>query len=147
MLKKMHRLICFLLSLVLVSLVGVHAHAADPRASDYLHAYTAYGYDYGGGHISVWYEVMGVETMDEIGALTIRLQEQTPGSSTWTTIETYLHTENPDMLSYVDLFFAGHVDYYGARSGYSYRAYVTIWAGKNGGGDSRVILTPVFTAA
>lgn len=110
------------------------------RASEYLDSYSAYLYSEGGGDISVWFDVEGTGTMDEIGALSIRLQERQNGSSTWTTVKTYSYINYSDMLGYDHLFYASHVDYSG-QVGYSYRAEVTVWAGKDGGGDSRVILT------
>ena len=42
-------------------------------------------------------------------------------------------------------FYASSVDYSGTK-GSSYRAYVTVWAGKNGDGDSREILTNIVVA-
>lgn len=41
--------------------------------------------------------------------------------------------------------YASNVDYSGI-DGYSYRAYVTIWAGKDGNGDSREVLTNTIIA-
>ena len=137
--KRLRNTLCFVLVLALSLCVGAKAEAAETRASAYLAAYLAYVYSDGKGNISVWYEVEAARTMDEVGVLTIRLQEQAPGSSTWTTVKTYRYTDYPDMLSYDDDLHYGHVDYKGTV-GYSYQAYVTVWAGKNGDGDSRIIL-------
>ncbi len=49
------------------------------------------------------------------------------------------------MLGFNKRFHVSHVDYSGI-SGYLYRADVTIWAGKNGSGDSRRILTSAIIA-
>ncbi len=81
--------------------------------------------------------------MDEIGALSIRLQRYSNGS--WTTVKTYSHTNYTNMLGFNKRFHVSHVDYSGI-SGYLYRADVTIWAGKNGSGDSRRILTSAIIA-
>lgn len=42
-------------------------------------------------------------------------------------------------------FYVSSVDYSGTE-GHSYKAYVTIWAGKDGDGDSREILTDTVVA-
>ena len=118
---------------------------ASTRASMYLSRYLAYVYSEGDGDISIWFEVEGTGTMDEIGVLSIRLQQKPAGSSTWTTIKTYSHNDYSELLEYNDSFHYSHVDYSG-KEGYSYRAYVTVWAGKDGNGDSRVILTDTVIA-
>lgn len=137
--KKFRNTLCLVLVLALSLCGGARAAAAETRASAYLAAYLAYVYVDQDGTVSVCYDVQASNTMDEVGVLTIRLQEQVPGSSTWTTVKTYRYTDYPDMLSYNDDLHYGHVDYDGNVEN-SYRAYVTIWAGKNGDGDSRIIL-------
>lgn len=119
--------------------------SAATQASQYLTAYIAYIYPEGNGNMSIYFEVEGTGTMDEIGALSIRLQEKPSGSTTWTTVETYSYVDYPNMLGYNDNFYYSSVDYSGT-DGYSYRAYVTIWAGQDGDGDSRVILTDTVVA-
>ena len=138
--NKFRKVLCFslALSLTLSLCINLKAEAAETRASAYLAAYRAYVYT-DGNDVSVWYDVCASGTMDEVGVLTIRLQEQAPGSSTWTTVKTYSHTNYPDLLRYNYDIHYGHVDYIG-RAECSYRAYVTVWAGKNGDGDSRIIL-------
>lgn len=137
--KKIGNALCVVLALSLLLCGSTRAEAAEARASLYLNAYLAYVYVEANGNVSVWYEVEATGTMDEVGVLTIRLQEQAPGSSTWTTVKTFFHTDYPDMLSYDDDLHYGHVDYNG-NAECSYQAYVTIWAGKDGDGDSRIIL-------
>lgn len=124
---------------------AAYASVQDIQASEYLASYSAYIYPEGGGDMSIWFDVQGTKTMDEIGALSIRMQEKPSGSSTWTTVKTYSYTNYPDMLGYDDNFYSSSVDYSG-KSGYSYRAEVTVWAGKDGNGDSRVILTDAVIA-
>lgn len=137
--KKTRHALCFLLALSLFLCAGVSVKAAETRASLYLTAYSAYIYSEGNGKISVWFEVEPTRTMEEVGVLTIRLQEQAPNSSTWTTVKTYSYVDYPDLLGSNTNYHWGHVDYEGIV-GYSYRAYVTVWAGENGDGDSRIIL-------
>lgn len=136
---KAKRISCFILAVVLSLCVGTTANAAETRASYYLHSYLAYIYPGDNGKISVWFEVESVQTMDEVGVLTISLQEQDPTSSTWSTVQVYRYTNYPGMLKYNVAYNYGHVDYQG-KVGYTYRAYVTVWAGDNGNGDSRTIL-------
>jgi hypothetical protein len=83
--------------------------------------------------------------MDEIGALSIRLQERSTSSTEWVNVKSYSFTNYPNMLGYNDNLYISSVDYSG-KVGYYYRAEVTIWAGKDGGGDSRVITTSAVSA-
>jgi hypothetical protein len=118
---------------------------AGIQASYYLYRYYVDIYPEGEGNISIWFEVEGTDVMDEIGALSIRLQEKSSTSSTWSTVETYSYTDYSNMLGYNDNLYISSVDYSG-KDGYYYRAEVTIWAGKDGDGDSRVILTDTVVA-
>ena len=130
--------------LVLTLCIAPVANAAV-QASEYLSSYIAYIYSEGGGDISIWFEVEGTGTMDEIGALSIRLQERSTSSTEWVNVKSYSFTNYPNMLGYNDNLYISSVDYSG-KVGYSYRAEVTIWAGKDGGGDSRVITTSAVSA-
>lgn len=121
------------------------ASEMEIQASEYLNRYVAYIYPEGSGEISIWFEVQGTGTMDEIGVLSIRLQEKSSTSSTWTYVQSYSHVDYPDLLGYNTSFYSSGV-YYSGKAGYSYRAEVTVWAGKNGNGDSRVILTDAVSA-
>jgi hypothetical protein len=127
----MKRIGSFVLALMTAFLIipSVSAAAvAIPNASLYLSNYVAYVYPEGDGDISVWFEVQGTKTMDEIGVLSIRLQEKASSSSSWTTVETYSHNDYSNLLGSDENFYSSHVDYAGIE-GYSYRAYVTFWAG------------------
>lgn len=115
------------------------------QASEYLDRYYADIYSEGNGDISIWFDVAATGEMDEIGALSIRLQQKSDGSSTWKTIKTFSYTNYSNMLANNKMFYLSSVDYSGIE-GYSYRAYVTVWAGKDGDGDSREILTDTIVA-
>lgn len=84
--------------------------------------------------------------MDDLGALTIKLYESTD-NSTWTRVKTFKHDTYTDteMLGHDAIHYSSHVDYQGIAGRY-YKAYVTIWAGKDGGGDTRYFWTSVKTA-
>lgn len=131
--------------LLVISMFAAPVASASTQASLYLTSYSAYIYPSGNGNMSIYYNVVGTDYMDEIGALMIRLQQKPSGSSTWTTVKTYSYTSYTNMLGYNDFSYGSSVSYSGVR-GYSYRAYVTVWAGLDGGGDSREILTTTVIA-
>lgn len=107
----------------------------QPYASKYLSLYNTYVCDVGGGNIQVWYEVMATGRMDEIGTLSIMLYEvNSDGSLTW--VKTFLHEDYDTMLYTNDNYIYSHVSYQGSSSK-TYKAYVCIWAGKDGSGDTR----------
>lgn len=132
------------LILALALCVPVYAHAAEaesiqPRASAYLNSYGAYVYLPGNGQVQVYFDVTGTNYMDELGALTIEIYESTDGTN-WTWKKTFKHNTTSGMLSYNDDFHTGHVTYNGVVGRY-YKAYVCIWGGKNGQGDTRYFWT------
>lgn len=125
---------------MLVLTVPTVASAAEPNgampyASDYLSSYSAYVYVTSSGEVQVWFDVMGTKTMDEIGALMVKFYESTDGTN-WTKVETLLHDSTPEMLFYNDYYVSSHVSIQGSTSK-QYRAYLCVWAGKDGDGDSR----------
>lgn len=127
------------LLLTVVMLLPVGAMAAEPRSSLYLDSYSAYVYPAGWGKVQVWFDVTGTGDMDEIGALQIQLYES-KDNETWTWVKTFGYSDNPGMLVYDDWTHTGHIEYSGTIGRY-YKAYVCIWAGKNGAGDTRYFWT------
>lgn len=126
------------LALVLVTPTTVFATSDEsftPRASYYLNAYNTYICDLGSGNIQIWYEVAGTGDMDEIGVLSIILYEVNSDGSL-TRIKTFLYEDYSSMLAYDDYYHCSYVSYKGSSSK-TYKAYVCIWAGKNGNGDTR----------
>lgn len=77
--------------------------------------------------------------MDEIGSLSIRLYESTDNEN-WTWLKTFQYSDYPDMMSYDDYIRSGHVEYAGTIGRY-YKAYVCVWAGKDGEGNTRYFWT------
>ena len=127
------------LAFALFAPVSVHAAedtSITPYASYYLDSYNTYIYRVGtDGEIHVWFDVMGTGDMDEIGVLSIELYEvSSTGQETW--IKTFLHEDYASMLIYDDWCHASYVSYQGSTTK-NYKAYVCIWAGKNGSGDTR----------
>jgi len=139
------RFLSVVTALLVLSIYTAPVANAAIQASKYLTSYSAYIYPTGSGKMTIYFDVQGTGTMDEIGALSIRLQQKPSGSSTWTTIQTYSYTNYTNMLAYNTFYYGSSVSYSGL-SGYSYRAYVTVWAGKDGSGDSREILTATVIA-
>lgn len=122
--------------------VGVNAATVgtvQPRASDFLSSYNAYVYPAGSGKVQVYFSVTGTDYMDELGVLSIKIYESTD-NSTWTWKKTFTHDSTSGMLSYNDNYHSGHVDYQGVAGRY-YRAYVCVWGGENGAGDTRYFYT------
>lgn len=130
--------------LILVLLCPISAMAAEPRASHYLSSYSAYIYPAGWGKVQVWFDVTGTGYMDELGALEIKLYES-KDNETWTWVKTFEYQDYSGMLVYDDFSHMGHVEYNGTIGRY-YKAYVCIWGGKDGAGDTRYFWTPAEKA-
>ena len=131
---------CIILCLVFALVIPGTANAATvepimPMASYYLDSYNTYICDMGSGNLQIWFRVMGTGDMDEIGTLSILLYESSDNSN-WTRVKTYTHENYSSMLAYDDWFHSSYVSYQGIAGKY-YKAYVCIWAGKNGSGDTR----------
>lgn len=115
----------------------------QPRASEFLSVYGAYVYPAGHGLIQVYFNAQGTGYVDELGALSIQIYECSTNSTDiddWTWKKTFTHDSTDGMLSYNDDYHSGHVDYNG-RAGRYYKAYVCIWGGKDGDGDTRYFWT------
>ena len=132
------RVIVFLLVMALIIPLDASA-LVQPRASDYLSSYNAYVYLPGTGEVRVYFNVEGTDYMDELGALSISIYESTDGTN-WTWKKTFTHDSTSGMLSYNDDYHSGYVSYSGVAGRY-YKAYVCIWGGKDGKGDTRYFYT------
>lgn len=141
------KMVAIILVISLVGPVCVSAAGTEgvqPRASDYLNSYNTYICTMGSGKLQIWYTVVGIGTMDEIGVLSIKLYESTDQTN-WTRVKTYSHENYSSMLIEDDWAHSSYVSYNGTAGKY-YKAYVCIWAGKNGSGDTRYMWTPVERA-
>lgn len=140
------RLVAVIMVMVMFLPVGTSAAAAEtvqPRASLYLDAYSAYVYIAGGGEVRVYFDVSGTGYMDELGTLSIQIYECATNSSDindWTWKKTFTHDSTSGMLGYNDFYHSGYVTYQGTAGKY-YKAYVCVWGGKNGDGDTRYFWT------
>lgn len=136
--RSIIRIIAFLLVLSLITPCSVMAATVEeiqPYASYYLTAYNTYICRVNGNEIQIWYEVMGTGDMDEIGVLSIKLYESSDNTN-WTRVKTFSHENYSSMLAEDDWYHCSYVSYQGSAGKY-YKAYVCIWAGKNGSGDTR----------
>ena len=135
-----------ILAATLLGSMCINASAVEviqPRASEYLSVYGAYVYPAGNSLLQVYFNAQGTGYEDELGALSFEIYECSTNSSDikdWTWKTTFTHDSTPGMLSYNDDYHSGHVDYYGTAGKY-YKAYVCIWGGKNGDGDTRYFWT------
>lgn len=127
------------LLLAIAIFIPLPARAVEPRASNYLSSYSAYVYNAGWYKVQVWVSVDGVDDMDEIGSLNIWLYESSDNEN-WTCVKQFQYVDYPDMLGYNNFYHDGHVEYAGSIGKY-YKAYVCVWAGKDGDGDSRFFWT------
>ena len=130
------RVIAIILFFTMLAPIGASAVEVQPRASDYLTSYNSYIYRPASGTIRVYFNVTGTNYMDELGVLSISLYESTDSGATWTWKKTFTHDSTSGMLSYNDDFHSGYVTYYGWPSR-QYKAYVCVWGGKDGQGDTR----------
>lgn len=151
--------LCILLAfcLCISSSVGISACAAEPqnetvqpRASLYLSSYG--GCTYNGeddGRIYAEFHVIATGDMDEIGATRIEIQEYYQSSTSdeggWIPLAVFTPKNAPNLMS-------SGTDLYGASVSYprtpgkKYRAKITVYAGKDGEGDSRVYTTAYVVA-
>lgn len=137
MLFKKRPLLSGILALLLIISMAcpISATTVEPRASYYLDSYSAYIYPAGWGKVQVWVTVHGVEPMDEVGALYVQIYESTDQEN-WTWVQTFRYTDYPDLLGYNSHYNTGHIEYAGTIGRY-YKAYICVWAGKDGDGDTR----------
>lgn len=148
--KKKSFVVRFVAMLIIIALMApMTASAAvpetvQPYASAYLDGYGAYVSFPGDGEVRVYFNVSGTGYMDEIGALSIEIYECSTNSSDlddWTWKESFLQNSTSGMLSYNDDFHSGHVAYEDGTTGKYYKAYVCVWAGEDGDGDTRYFWT------
>ena len=133
------KLIALVLAFSLISPCTASAATTEslqPYASNYLTSYSAYVHVTSSGEVQVWFDVMGTGDMDEIGALRIVLYESSDNSN-WDDVKTFLHESTEGMLFEDDFYVSSHVSWADGSTSKYYKAYVCVWAGKNGSGDTR----------
>ncbi len=122
-----------LTALVLMFIFSISAVAnAAVLSSEYIQEVLADTTVDSQGTVNVSFRIYGTNKMDVLGAKTIIVQEQAPGSSQWTAVATYSAENNSNMLKYNTSMHSSSISYSGAKSGYSYRAKVYFYAEKGG---------------
>lgn len=122
-----------LTALLLVFIFSISAVAnAAVLSSEYIREVLADTTVDSQGTVNVSFRIYGTNKMDLLGAKTIIVQEQAPGSSQWTAVATYSAENNSNMLKYNTSMHSSSISYSGAKSGYSYRAKVYFYAEKGG---------------
>lgn len=131
--SRMRNIVRFFVVLTLVAAMIIPMCVpAFARASDYLLSYGGF-VSKSGSTVSVSFSVSGTGTMDDIGALSIKVYKE---DGTW--VKTFLHNTTSGMLAHNTSFHAGTVSFTGDANT-TYKAYVGFYAGKNGGGDNRYL--------
>lgn len=106
----------------------------DPQASNYIALYHGY-IARSGNTIQPVFSVAGTYVMDRIGATEIYLYESSDGTN-YSLVKTFRYTNYSNMMAYNESAHASYMTYNG-NANYYYKAYICVYAGKNGGGDSR----------
>lgn len=139
MIKKSIKIIAIVLVLATCFITTAYA---DVQASEYIDSYNTYLYTPGEGKIEIWFDVQANTRSDEVGVLTVILKSS-EDKVNWTTEETFRYYDYPEMLAYNATKYISHLEFAG-ETGLYYQAKVTIWVGNDGGGDSRIIYTPIL---
>ena len=130
--KRFLKILCAVLAAMIALNVPVFAEEVSPRSSAYIAAYDSALSRGIGGEFHIWFQAMGKNTMDEIGASEIKVQQSPTGTGDWTTVKIFRKTDYPQMVCEDTIYHEAHVTYYGLTGNY-YRAIVTIYAKKGNG--------------
>ena len=133
------RLITMLIMFTIIFSMSAVANAAI-FSSEYISDVYAYTSVNSNGRVNVSFDIRATGTMDVLGAQTIIIQEQAPSSTRWTSIAPLSSDDYSNMLKNNVSHYGSEVSYYGAKSGYSYRAKVYFYAEK-GGYDTKEFIT------
>ena len=125
--------------LVLMFSFSLFAPFASAEGSPYIGSYTASITAGSNGSVTVWFQITGLGTLDEIGAISVTIYEN------GTLVKTYTHTNTSGMMGY-NTFIHGSSITYAGTAGKNYYSYVTYQAGKNGLWDNRGMMTNTVTA-
>ena len=130
--KKFIRLVSLVMVAVMLLAVPVlAAEEAVPRASRYIMSTCVYLYQNTSTEFEVWYEVVALDLMNELGAYSIRVQESTDGQN-WTTVRSFYASDTPSMVREDAWCHNGYVTYNGIPGRY-YRAYIILFAANSSG--------------
>jgi hypothetical protein len=132
------RILGGLLAFLLLGSTIVCAVAAEPvpHASLYLDGYGISVSAEGKGKMAVTYVVLGTDTMDKLGAQSIKVEEW--DGTEWVKTGTYSVSKNPSFYASDVSEHAGTIYFYGLP-GIDYRATLTAYAELDGGSDTGTV--------
>ena len=143
--KRFLRCVCLVLAMTLCLSVPAFA-AAAPEAGTYSSAYFAvtdqYLWRVSDTEVQVWFEVIAMRGMEQLGTSLIKVQRSTDQSN-WETMQVYTPEDYPQMLCPNTGAHSECVSYT-YTSGYYYRAFVTFYATRNGGIGKFSMYTPIM---
>lgn len=119
---------CLSLVLVLVMALGTVTSAQEisPRSSYFFASWDSSLYKTGSDQFQIWFDVVAMGGMDELGVSTIEVQRSS-NTTSWTTVRTYHSAYYSAMIEEDTSAVCNYVTYTGT-TGYYYRAYVTFYA-------------------
>ncbi len=144
--KRSFRILCLVLAVLSLFPASVMAadHEPMPAAAYYLQYYTASVNALGDGQLQLSGFAAGTGVMDEVGFYWMVLRESTDNENFYH-VKTYLLENYPNLMSYNTSMHSSTLTYQGVPGRY-YKAYVYVWAGADGEGDSRYFWTSVTLA-
>lgn len=129
--KRLTSIVCFVLICTLLISVPAFATEQDQRASNYFSAYKAYCYEKSSTELGIYFSVVGVGPMDELGASVVKVQRSSNGTD-WETVKTFTRSSDASLTDTHTGFHAASLSC-AKTSGYYYRAYVAFYARNSAG--------------
>lgn len=140
--KRFIRLICLLMVFATLAAVPAYAQEQSARASNHISSYRAYCTKNSSTSLSVIFQILGTDTMDEIGVTTVKVQYSSDQTN-WTTAKTFYKSSYPSMTDTNTGYHSGVLTCT-VPSGKYYRAYVEFYAEKDGGFSERYYYTEII---
>ena len=140
--KRFVRLACLLVAVVTLVAIPVYAQENAVRASNQLSSYRAYCTKNSSTSLSVTYQVLGTDAMDEIGVNIVKVQYSSDQEN-WTTAKTFQKASYTSMTD-TDTGYHSGVLTCTVPSGKYYRAYVEFYAEKDGSFSERYYYTQII---
>ena len=140
--KRFIRLLCLLVVFASLAAIPAYAQEQSARASNEISTYRAYCTKNSSTSLSVSFQIMGTDTMDEIGVTTVKVQYSSDQTN-WTTAKTFYSSSTSGMTDTDTGYHAGVLTCT-VPSGKYYRAKVTFYAEKDGSFTERTYTTGII---
>lgn len=124
--QRFARLVSIILVISMVFVVPVYAEEVTPWSSAFIASYDPYIYYESGSSFEIWFDVVAVRRMEQLGVSSIEV-EVSPNGTDWTTVRTLYPEDYPQMICENTVFHADYVTHTGYVGAY-YRAYITFYA-------------------